>query len=83
MDLAPLRSKVLAFLCLEGDILLEPSFAEDYYTDLKVVKGEITKVFVRNEYVTYYEFKLFNKGIEAKQLRKRYSEFEELHHVNN
>ena len=41
---------------------------------MKVVKGATKKLFMKNDYVTYYEFALFSQeGIEIKRLLKRYS----------
>ena len=41
---------------------------------MKVVKGEIKKLFMKNDYITYYEFTLFSQeGIEIKRILKRYS----------
>jgi hypothetical protein len=75
MEIPTIRVRILTFIGLENDLPLTPKYEVDYYTELKILKGEITKVFVKNEYVTFYEFKLFHSGIETKQIRKRFSEF--------
>lgn len=45
------------------------------------MKGSITKALVNNEGVTYYEFKLFRKGILEKKISKRFNDFVRLHDV--
>ena len=42
---------------------LNAKFQDEFYEDLEVIKGEVSKALIKNEYVTFYEFKIFKKGI--------------------
>lgn len=48
---------------------------------MRITKGDINKVIVNNQYVTFYEFKIFREDVELKTISKRYSEIDELHQV--
>jgi len=39
------------------------------------VKGNISKALINNDYVTFYEFKLFRQGIEIRSITKRFNDF--------
>lgn len=40
-----------------------------------MIKGEVNKALIQDEYVTFYKFKIFKKGIEMVSLYKRFSDF--------
>lgn len=39
------------------------------------MKGNISKALINNDYVTFYEFKLFRQGIEIRSIIKRFRDF--------
>ncbi len=40
-----------------------------------MVKGEVSKSLIGKDLVTYYEFKVFKRGIEVCFISKRFSQF--------
>lgn len=58
-----------------------PKFPADFYLNLKIMKGRISKALIRNEYVTLYEFKLRRNDVEVGTIMKRFREIDALHHV--
>ena len=77
-----MREIVLKFLNLSHKILnLSPVYEKDFYDQVKVVKGNISKALINNDYVTFYEFKLYRQGIEIRAVNKRFSDFVALNEV--
>lgn len=76
-----LREIMFDYLGIEDELVPEGVFEENFYQDVSIIKGEITKCLIKSDLVTYYEFKVFQKGIQQAPLIKRFSQFEELHHV--
>jgi hypothetical protein len=66
---------------MRKDLELVPQLEDVFYISLQIVKGGISKVMVKSECVTFYEFKVLRDGLEIKSISKRYSEIEELHRV--
>jgi hypothetical protein len=52
---------------------MEGKFEVDFYREAKIIKGEISKALIKEEYVTFYEFKVFRRGVEVKPITKRFS----------
>ena len=75
MEIPQLRTRLLVFLGVAGDLNIEAKYEEDFYLDLKITKGEFKKVMVKNDYVTFYEFKLWKNGCQTSIITKRYSDF--------
>lgn len=42
---------------------ISPTYEIETYEEVKITKGSISKALVNNDYVTFYEFKLFRHGI--------------------
>jgi hypothetical protein len=79
MEFPEMRDKILSFLHFKNLYNVSPLYKESYYEGLDIVKGNITKALIVDDYVTFYEFKLFNNGIEIGTIKKRFSEFIALH----
>lgn len=76
VEIVPVREAILNFLNLSTKILhLTPVYEENFYSQVKVVKGGISKALINNDYVTFYEFRLFRQGIEIRTINKRFSDF--------
>ena len=56
-------------------------YEEDFYDQVKIMKGNISKALINNDYVTFYEFKLFRQGIEIRAINKRFNDFNILNEV--
>lgn len=76
VEIVPVRELILKFLNLSAKILyLQPVYDESFYSHVKIVKGNISKALINNDYVTFYEFRLFRQGIEIRTINKRFSDF--------
>lgn len=70
-----LRDYILLFLNCQDVKKINPSADQlkHYYKNIEIFKGNITKCLTHNEYVTFYEFKIFQNGIELKKINKRFN----------
>jgi len=53
----------------------------DFYEGVRIIKGSIQKTLIGGDYVTQYIFKIIKNQNEVKEIVKRFSEIEDLHHV--
>lgn len=60
---------------------LSPVYEVNFYDQVKIIKGNISKALINNDYVTFYEFKLYRQGIEIRSINKRFSDFVTLNEV--
>lgn len=76
-----LRQCILDFLLCKKTLKLQPQCerALEFIQKLEVLKGDITKHLIGNEYVTFYQFRFVKNGIPLRTIKKRYSDFEALH----
>lgn len=76
-----MKEIVLQFLNVNQLTTIAPiliSF-DDFFKGIEIFKGSITKALVGNDYVTFYEFKLFKNGLLIRTIKKRFSDFVLLH----
>ena len=64
LKLHPIKEVIFHFLGFPEVIFLHPFplFPLDFYSTIEIYKGEITKGLVGNDYVTFYDFKIFKNG---------------------
>lgn len=64
MELPEIRDVTLKFLNFYTKVLsIHPVFEADFFLNIRIIKGNISKALIGNDYVTFYEFKLFRQGI--------------------
>ena len=73
MEITEVRDKILKFLHFKNIYNLPPKYNENFFEGIDILKGSITKAMVQNDYVTFYQFVIYNNGVEVGTIKKRFS----------
>ena len=78
-----IKEHIFNFLGLKKTISINPpeDKFKQYYQGLTIKKGNIMQNFMKDEYVTFYEFFIYRNGNYSHKIIRRFQEFVHLHEV--